>query len=289
MDFKEEFHMETEIYYFSGTGNSFFVAKELQKRIPDSAIIPIVSLLDENIIKTNAKTVGIVFPVHALSIPLAVRRFLKKLELTSPDYVFTIATRLGIIFNGFSLAEKLLKKKKVPLNSHFIVNMYSNDVCDEHYKIPSKDDILKIEISLQKQLESIQRIVLNREIYLEKDDNYIIDHPYNRLGNYLLEKLVVSLLSFSEYIGGVNYFCSDSNCNSCGVCEKVCLSKKIKLTDKKPVWQKNVLCYMCYACINYCPQQSVQINDIPGKKSYTRQTGRYSHPYANISDISNQK
>ena len=34
--------MSTEIYYFSGTGNSLFIAKELQKRLPDSMLIPIV-------------------------------------------------------------------------------------------------------------------------------------------------------------------------------------------------------------------------------------------------------
>jgi hypothetical protein len=32
--------METEIYYFSGTGNLLFAARELQKRLPGSAILP---------------------------------------------------------------------------------------------------------------------------------------------------------------------------------------------------------------------------------------------------------
>jgi flavodoxin len=40
---------ETEIYYFSGTGNSLNVARELQKRIPKTDIIPIVSLLNKDI------------------------------------------------------------------------------------------------------------------------------------------------------------------------------------------------------------------------------------------------
>ena len=39
--------MNTEIYYFSGTGNSLFIAKEAQKRIPDSEILPIACLLAE--------------------------------------------------------------------------------------------------------------------------------------------------------------------------------------------------------------------------------------------------
>lgn len=38
--------MSTEIYYFSGTGNSFYVASELQKRLPDARLMPIVGFLD---------------------------------------------------------------------------------------------------------------------------------------------------------------------------------------------------------------------------------------------------
>jgi flavodoxin len=33
--------MRIEIYYFSGTGNSLHVARELQKRLPDAALVPI--------------------------------------------------------------------------------------------------------------------------------------------------------------------------------------------------------------------------------------------------------
>lgn len=44
--------MSTEIYYFSGTGNSLHVAKELQKRIQDTKLRPIVNHLKKNIIKS---------------------------------------------------------------------------------------------------------------------------------------------------------------------------------------------------------------------------------------------
>jgi ferredoxin len=281
--------MSTEIYYFSGKGNSLYVARELQKRISDSSLISIVSLLPKDVIQTNGKSVGLVFPVHALTIPIAVKQFLKKTDMRSAEYVFAIATRLGIIFKGFNKMEKLLKRQNKRLDSYFILNMYSNDVKDKQYKSPTKGDILQIESVVQKRLDSIQRIIANKEISKEEDYDYLINLPYNRPINYLLEKLVVLGMTVSEYIGGVNYFCSDSKYTGCGICEKVCLSQKIKMIDKKPVWQKKVLCYMCYACVNYCPAQSVQINSIPFFKSYTRQNGRYSHPYATVKDISMQK
>lgn len=280
--------MSTEIYYFSGTGNSLYVARELQKRIPDSTLIPIVSLLNKTDIHTNGKSVGIVFPVHAITIPIAVKRFLKKIDMNSAEYIFAIATRGGTIFRGFKIIDKLLKKKK-HLNSHFILNMCMNDPREKQYKSPDEAEISKLESVVQERLDSIQSIVADRKTCCEKDSEYLIDFPYNRFFNYLMEQLVIFGMTVSEYIGGVNYFCSDSKCTGCGVCEKVCLSQKIKMMDKKPVWQKKVLCYMCYACVNYCPVQSVQVNDIPAVKSYTRQNGRYSHPYATVKDINAEK
>ena len=56
--------MSTEIYYFSGTGNSLHVAKELQKRLPGSKLIPIVSFLDNDVVITKGETVGFVFPIY---------------------------------------------------------------------------------------------------------------------------------------------------------------------------------------------------------------------------------
>lgn len=87
--------MATEIYYFSGTGNSLYVAKELQKRLPESKLLPIVSLLNQDTIQTQADTIGIVFPIRGPTFPIAIKMFLIKADLESTDYIFAIATRGG--------------------------------------------------------------------------------------------------------------------------------------------------------------------------------------------------
>jgi len=84
-------------------------------------------------------------------------------------------------------------------------------------------------------------------------------------------------------------FYSDSKCVGCGTCEKVCLSGKIKLINKKPVWQEDVKCFYCHACLNYCPEQSVQIKSSRLLKSHTDKNKRYSHPYATADEIAGQK
>ena len=119
--------MSTEIYYFSGTGNSLHVARELQKRIPETNLIPMVSLLNKDVIETNGETVGFVFPIHFSAIPVPVKQFIKKLDLRSAKYVFATATRIGTPHSAFVDIEKMLKKKGRSLDSHFTLNMASND------------------------------------------------------------------------------------------------------------------------------------------------------------------
>jgi formate hydrogenlyase subunit 6/NADH:ubiquinone oxidoreductase subunit I len=153
--------------------------------------------------------------------------------------------------------------------------MASNDVKDVHYRTPAESEIMR--------LEAMGIVIRKRERRREKDTGYLIEvNPWP-------ERLVVSLMDLSGHVGGVNNYCCDSECTGCGICEKVCLSQKIKMNGDKPVWQKGVLCYMCYACVNDCPRHSIQINDIPYVKSYTRQNGRYSHPYATANEMALQK
>ena len=115
--------MVVEIYYFSGTGNSLYVAKELQNKIPGLRLIPIAALFNKRLnernknIKSTSETIGFVFPCHGLTIPIPVKKCLKILDLTSSKYLFAIATRGGSIFRGFSTIDKVLNKqgKTIPI------------------------------------------------------------------------------------------------------------------------------------------------------------------------------
>jgi len=283
--------MSTEIYYFSGTGNSLFVARELQERIPDACLIPIVSLLQGDAIKANGESIGFVFPVHALTIPIAVKHFLKKIDLGSAEYIFSIATRgAGTVFRGFKKMDRILKRKKQHLDAHFIIDMGHNEAPRrEGYKVPSESDILMMEKVALEKLDLIKDVITTKSTSRERDTDYTLESASNPLLAYLVETTVLLAMDISEHIGGVNYFYHDEKCNGCGICEKVCLSRKLKMVDGKPLWQKKVLCYMCFACLNFCPQEAVQIADIPSVKSYTSVNGRYPHPYATVKDIYSQK
>jgi len=272
--------MTTEIYYFSGTGNSLHAARELQKQIPETTLIPIVSLLNRDIIETSAETVGFLFPIHLAMAPLPVRIFLNKLDLKSAEYIFAIATRAGSQHRAFNDLEKILKKKGKNLDSYFTLNMASNDPKFEGWHPATAEEIADLEVEVQNNLVHIQKIVLNKEKSREKDTTFTVHMP--------VFSILALLLPFLNRLYNVEFY-SDSKCVGCGTCEKVCLSGKIKMFNGKPLWQKDFQCFFCHACLNYCPEQAVQIRSTRFLKLYTEENGRYSHPYAAADDIAGQK
>jgi len=98
---------------------------------------------------------------------------------------------------------------------------------EKGYTTPSKSDILQIENNVRGKINQISSIIRDQISYSEKDNNVIVKSSSNSIAGYFIEKLVVSSMNISEYIGGANYFYHDDKCNGCGICEKVCLSKKI--------------------------------------------------------------
>lgn len=281
--------MNTEIYYFSGTGNSLFLAKEVQKRIPDSEILPIACLLKRHGISSNGKTIGLVFPVHALTIPLAMMKFLRKIDFSGVEYIFAIADRHGTVFYGFKKIGRLLEKNGKRLDSQFVIDMCNNESRHPNYQVPSGKEIEVCERAALKKLDAAAEIILKRGRHEDDIKDYPIQSASNRISAFFIERLVLALMSIAEHTRGVNYFYHDEKCTGCGICEKVCLSGKLSMDNGKPIWKKNTFCYMCFACLNFCPVKAVQIHDIPGVRSYTKENGRYPHPYASIGDMLKQK
>lgn len=281
--------MSTEIYYFSGTGNSLFVAEELIKRLPESKLIPIVSLLNLEVIETEAEIVGIVFPLQGPTFPNAVKKFLQRADIKSADYIFAVATRGGTSCSVRSEMEKILKKKNKRLSAHFMITVFNNnpklksDNRKCSFRTLLKEELTQRTEEIRSRLDSICEIIVRKEISHKNDTEYDV-----KMG-FILERLILFAMKTQEHKSIKDYFYIDSKCTGCGLCEKVCLSNKIKMINGKPHWQDNQLCYMCYTCLNYCPAEAIQISSKWFMKSYTATQRRYSHPYASAVEIAKQK
>jgi len=284
--------MSTEIYYFSGTGNSLHVARELQRRMPGTRLTPIVSLLDVEPVKTSAEAVGFVFPQYASMAPRIVERVIKRLDLDSAEYLFAVATRGGTECRAFGEIDKVLGKRGRRLDSFFVITMPSGSsviIRDPEAQI-TPEKIERLEAEAQRRLDSIQRIIVGREAHRGEDLSSVTPTPSFMVPFLpLINLLVPVLLPLGKLAESKFDFYTDSKCNGCGLCETICLARKIEMVDGKPVWPKGAKCFGCFACLNYCPERSIQIGSKWYLKSYTEQNGRYHHPSITAHDVAEQK
>ena len=269
-----------ELYFFSGTGNSLHIAKEIQKRIPDVTLIPIIKLLAEDSIKTNSEVVGIIFPLYLTTIPKPVDEFIKKLDISSAKYAFSVITRIGTFSVANVYIDKQLKKRGMSLDASFMLNMANNSpaglkpFADQNWTDDiSNERIRALEDKAQVELELIVDYIIKRE--------KIHSNGTMSLPSHLLEPIMTKL---TQGKGTEIPFYADISCSQCGICESVCPSGKIKIVDGKVIWDNSVQCYYCYACFNFCPTQSILIGE-----KYMLKNGRYHHPDIDHEEISAQK
>ena len=272
--------MSVRIYYFSGTGNSLHVARELQKKIPGAEVVPMISALRSGDTGSAADTIGLVFPVYAFSMPSPVKDFLEKGKWKPSAYFFAVATRGGSPCKVFSHINNVLKKRGATLSAGFFVDMPNNYI--PSFELDSEEEVAAKESEMKKQLDSMQKTILEKRKSFEKD-------PHEKgIKSALLKNIVFPLLTFiaqkTRYGNMEKSFIADSKCTECGICQRVCPSGKIALSGGKPEWRKNVNCYSCFACLHYCPAQAVQLK---GTKTAVR--GRYHHREIYAQDIAAQK
>lgn len=251
------------IYYFSGTGNSYAVAKTLAAGLGEDLMDIAVATQEGSYAYTlkEGERLGFVFPVYAWAPPKVVTDFVKNLELyySGDPYLFAVCTCGSSAGKTMDLFEKALEKNGLALDSGFSVVMPDN--CITLFETDSDKEVEEKFRTAEKTLEHIIRA-----IKLGWSDFFRV-----KRGKFsgVLTKVVNPLFA----MGGMKtkpFYVTDA-CIGCGLCESVCTSGCIELTAKRPIWTADT-CNMCLACINRCPAKAIQY----GRKTVKR--SRYVHP-----------
>ena len=117
--------MKTDIYYYSGTGNSLWTARRLADELGDTGLYPI-SKIETDVPCTQGDSIGLVFPVHIWGVPHKVLRFIDLLAGDTSNYYFAVAVNAGQVAATLIQLRKVMKLRGLTLSAGFDLIMPSN-------------------------------------------------------------------------------------------------------------------------------------------------------------------
>ena len=256
--------MRTDLFYYTGTGNSLWVARTLAKELGDAGIFPI-SRISGDVPGPEAEAVGIIFPVHIWGVPRRVIAFVEGLRKDPARYYFAVAVNAGQVAATLLQLKKIMYAGGMTLSSGFDIVMPSNYI-PWGGPGPKEKRAGRIAAARDK-VKTIAAAVAKKE-----------QRPPERgplWQNILLTG--INRLSFSRVPAMDKGFWVDEKCNACGVCKAVCPCGNIELKEGRPSWLHR--CEQCLACIQWCPREAIQF----GKK--TPRYERYHHPEVTLKDM----
>jgi ferredoxin len=296
--------MSTEIYYFTGTGNSLAVARDIAQRT-QGTLTSIPSAMDDEHVATDAQAIGIVFPVYYASlggsgIPHIVERFVRRLGNLSSKHVFAVCTHSGVPGDTIEGLSRIIESVGGELSVGLTVQMSipygpgdkirhalfgrplavdtlaDNERRQALFAMWSQklDALVKL-IRCQEQGKLETRSALSKVIHtpllmLQKQAALSRYRDLSRSSGESLDELI----PFAD-----SSFCTNEQCNGCAICARICPVGNIVMIDDKPVWQHR--CETCYACFQWCPQQAIYGSIVEYEK-------RYHHPDVKLSDMLRQ-
>lgn len=233
------------IFYFSGTGNSKYVADTLAAHFGDE----LIEMCEDTIAKRRAyrlkddERLGFVCPVYWYNMPIEVEKFIKclKIENYKGQYAYCVVTygrSSGHIMNQIN---KELKRSGISISGKYGITMVDNYVVAYSPVDANKQD----------------KIITEAKACLKSYLPHIEQREKIEITNKGLIAFTTPILKpFYNNANHTRKFYTLDNCINCGKCERDCPSNVIKIVDGRPVWKGD--CSFCLKCINACPVKAVQ-------------------------------
>jgi ferredoxin len=248
------------IYWFSGTGNSLYAAKRLSEELGNTQLAQITDDPPPTAVGGTGRKVGFVFPSYFCNLPRAVHAFVEKLEIKPGTYIFAIVTMGAFGQGSVAAMSKVLKAKGLRLNYGRGVHMPANNVLLYNPADPGKSGK-----TLEKTDAALRQFAAEIKARIQK----VKSHPF------------ILRTHFKNIETLDTGFTAGDSCTGCGLCEKICPVRNIRIESGKPQWLHR--CELCVACICWCPARAIE----NGGKTKSRR--RYRNPNVTADDLTRKE
>ena len=250
------------IFYFSGTGNTRWVARQLAEATGEE----LINIADEmrhhpqRYVLTEGERLGFCFPTHGWQPPRIVREFIQRssFSTTEDTYCYAVTTCGDNMGEAMTILNKELAVRGLKAEALFSVIMPESYVCLPFMYTDSDEGGQEKIDNAKRQLHHIISIVKDRKRGIEELEKGATPRLYSYvIGGYFNKKMITDK----------KFTVDEDVCTHCGKCAKVCPVDNIK--GVPPVWQHTGKCTMCLACYHHCPVHAINYGKI------TRKRGQY--------------
>lgn len=261
------------VFYFSGTGNTWWVADRIKKQLDAINInADTVSIDKVDAKKANwwIKTADLVFfgwPVYGSDLPEPVKKFIDNLlPVEKGKHIHTFCTQAGLSGDGAWLYHKRFEAKGLIIDSA------------QHFIMPSNLSVwkgplgpLKSEAKTAKVMEKCAKQVERYVGRLMMGKTRVMGRRSFLLGTLVRGPYRAALSSYKDVIG-----VDKGRCSKCGLCASLCPSDNISMGEYPEFKGQCSLCMRCYAL---CPHSAITYKgkpyDTASGKPYTVHDKRF--------------
>jgi len=233
------------IFYFSGTGNSKYIADLFGKNMKADSFSIEENLDFESLINAH-ETIAFCYPIYASRVPKIMRDFVQKyMQLLKNKKLIIFCTQ--VIFSGdgaraftYLFPRNFLQSAQIIYAEHFL--MPSNI-------FPVTTNPVKIKKYFDKSVLKMQKVCKNIK------HKKVVKRGFNPLSR-VLGLIQPPFLRALERKAN-NSIKTTSNCTNCGLCISACPMNNLKLEGSKITHNHN--CTVCYRCVNLCPKKAITV------------------------------
>ncbi|MCL2815473.1 MAG: EFR1 family ferrodoxin [Oscillospiraceae bacterium] len=232
--------------YFSGTGNSKYVAELFCRRM-NAACHSVEEEIDFNELITSENIIGFCYPVYGSRVPRIMREFVKShMESLKNKNLVIFCTQMYFSGDGARAFTDIFLRgyANVIYAEHFLM---PNNVCNVFITpLPSQKTIKKYITKAERKMRTVCDHIENGVI---KKRGF---NPGSRALGLIqgvfypkLEKMTMNKVRVG------------SDCTQCNLCVEICPMNNFEKENGKIIPKNN--CTICYRCINRCPQKAITI------------------------------
>ncbi len=246
------------VLYFTGTGNSRFIAELTAKELGDSTY----SINDGIKGRTypdirNEERLVFSVPTYAWRLPRVINDWIIATDIFAGKKIYFFMNCGDSIGNAAKNLRDLCTKKSITYMGCARILMPENYIA--MFDCPSVEESERIVKKAVGRVKTLLSIV--------KDGRMLPEEPVTFVGK--ISSGIVNFMFYATCVSSKKYYSTDA-CIGCGKCTEACPLNNIHLEKGRPVWGSN--CTHCMACICDCPSEAIEY----GKKSQGKR--RYHCP-----------